>query len=280
MKYYAFIAGLPDLVFEEHKKVYTPAEFKEELDQILSFLDKQLVDKLFLRYDNENLLSYLKFGEEKMSFNEMAIFSREDIVLMVEDVKDEDRKWNRKYPEYFRIFLEDYVKEEDKDENKDIFREDRLAGLYYDYLGKTRNRFVKEWAELNVNLRNALIALSSRRNRTEYKHLIVGDNEVAQLLKNSINPNLSEYIENYEYLHEIDEMTDLINREQAIDQFLWDWIDEKNVFNYFDIENIIGYLIKLQIIDRWKNLDKIKGAQRFKEIVHNLKKSIHVLEEF
>lgn len=278
MKYYAFIAGLPDLLFEEHKKVYTTEEFKQELESILSSSDRKLVNKLFLRYDNENLLSYLRKGEEGMNFNPLAIYSQEEILEMVEVVKDEDRKWNRKYPLYLEVFINEYLADEKQDPN--MFWEDRLAGLYYDYLGKTRNKFLRQWAELNVNYRNALIALSCRRNREDYKHLIVGDNEVSKMLKEYTNPNLSEYLENYEIIHEIDEMTDLVAREQYLDQQLWSWIDEKNTFNYFGIENILGYLFKLQIIERWRNLNKERGAEIFKEIVYDLKKGVHTLEEF
>ncbi|MDR0969090.1 MAG: DUF2764 domain-containing protein [Lentimicrobiaceae bacterium] len=278
MKYYAFIAGLPDLLFEEHKKVYTTEAFKQELDQLLHSSDKKLIEKLFLKYDNENILSLFRKGEQEMTFNKLAIYSKEEIVEMVEVVKDEDRKWDRKYPAYLEVFIREYLAEEQ--ENPNIFWEDRIAGLYYDYLGKTSNKFVREWAEMHVNYRNALTALSCRRNQIAYKHLIVGNNEVAHILREFSNPNLSDYIENYEFIREINEMTDLIGREQYLDQQFWSWIDEKNTFHYFDIENIIGYLFKLQIIERWQNLNKEKGAKLFKELIYNLKKGVQTIEKF
>jgi hypothetical protein len=280
MNYYAFISGLPDLIFDEHKKVYATCEFNEELKVLLSHKDKKTVNKLFLKYDNDNLLSYLKHGAENMRFNNLANYPQEVIVDMVEVVKDEDRKWNNKYPNYLQIFIQDYLT---YDETPKIFWEDHLSTLYYNFLlNKTHNSFLKDWCELNMNIRNILTALSARREGIEYNYLIVGDNAVAQHLRTSLNPGhgISEFIDYYESVREIDEVTDLIQKEQRIDTCLWEWIDEQTFFHYFDVEKIMGYLFKLQIIERWRMLDAEKGGEIFKNIVNNLKNSAKLHENF
>jgi len=280
MSYYAFISGLPDLIFDEHKKVYTTREFKDELKTLLSWRNKRVVNKLFLKYDNENLLSYLKCGEENMTFNDLANYPQEAIIDMVDSVKDEDRKWNNKYPNYLHIFIQDYLEHE---ETPKIFWEDHLSTLYYNYLlNKTSNRFLKAWSELNMNIRNVLTALSARRESIEYDYLIVGDNEVATLLRTSQNPGhtLMEFIDYYESIREIDEISDLLQKEQRIDLFLWEWIDECTFFHYFDVEKIMGYLFKLQIIERWRLLDNERGGEIFRNIVNNLKDSVKLYKNF
>jgi hypothetical protein len=280
MNYYAFISGLPDLIFDEHKKVYSTREFCDELNLLLSHRDKRIVKKLFLKYDNDNLLSYLKHGEENMIFNNLANYSQEVIMDMTDIVKDEDRKWNKKYLNYLQVFIQDYLAH---DEIPKIFWEDHLSTLYYNYLlNKTNNQFLKEWSELNMNIRNILTALSARREGIEYDYLIVGDNDVAKLLRTSHNPGhgLMEFIDYYEPVREIDEITDLIQKEQRIDTFLWEWIEEHTFFHYFDIEKIMGYLFKLQIIERWKQLDAEKGEIIFKNIVKELKGSAKLHENF
>jgi len=109
MNYYAFISGLPDLIFDEHKKVHSTREFRDELNTLLARSDKKVVKNLFLKYDNNNLLSFLIKGEENMSFNEMANYTLEEILDMVDVEKDEDRKWNKKYPTYLQTFIQDYL---------------------------------------------------------------------------------------------------------------------------------------------------------------------------
>jgi len=280
MNYYAFISGLPDLIFDEQKKVYTTREFKDELKELLSWADKRVVNKLFLKFDNDNLLSYLTHGEEDMKFNDSANYSQEIIMDMVDAVKEEDRKWNGKYPNYLQIFIQDYLTHE---ETPKIFWEDHLATLYYNYLlNKTYNSFLKEWSELNMNIRNVITALSARREGIEYNHLIVGENEVAQLLRTSQNPahGLIELIPYFEQIREMDEISDLLQKEQRIDTFLWEWIDENTFFHYFDVEKIMGYLFKLQILERWRLLSPEKGSEIFRNIVNNLKCSDRLHKNF
>jgi len=279
MRYYAFISGLPDLVFDEQKKVHTLREFKDELFTFLSWRDKSVLRKLYLKHDNDNLLSYLKTGEEEMRFNNMANYNKETIMDMVACVKDEERKWKRKYPKYLQVFIHDFLKH---DETPKFFWEDHLSTLYHNYLlNKTRNRFLKEWCELNMNTRNLLTALSARREGIEYDYLIVGDNEVAKLLRTTQNPfsEIIEHIDYYESIRQIDEISDLLEKEQRIDTFLWEWMEDRLFFHYFDIEQIMGYLFKLQIIERWRILDDEKGKQIFRTIIKELKGKAKIMEK-
>lgn len=280
MKYYAFISGLPDLLLEEQRKAYTIIEFKNELKNLLSFSDKRIVKKLFLKHDNDNLLSYLKKGEENMIFSVLGVFSQDEIMDMVDIVKDEDRKWKRKYPDYFRLFIENYLASEEK---PFCFWEDYMAGLYYSYLcNKTNNQFLRQWSELNMNIRNVLTTMSGRNNKVKYDHLIVGENDVAQILRTSNNPGheIMEMIDYLEFIREIHELSDLLEKEQRIDLLLWEWIDENTFFHYFDVEKVMGYLFKLQIIERWRLLDKEKGEMIFRELVKQMKEGINQIEDF
>ncbi len=272
MKYYAFIAGLPDLIFEEHRKVYTIKEFKEELMKLLSWGDKRVIKKLFLVHDNQNLLSYLKYGENAV-FNEMGNYSQEEIHAMVEVLKDEDLKWNRKYPRYLEVFISEYLETEGEPK---IFWEDRLSGLYYRFLCKTQNSFLREWSELNMNIRNILTMFSCRRANLEYKSLIVGENAVAGTIRATQNPEhaIMEQIDYLESIREIEEEKDLMEKEQRVDLLLWEWLEENTFFHYFDIEKIMSYLFKLQILERWRLLDKEQGEKIFREIVNRMKKSV------
>lgn len=277
MEYYAFVTGLPDLVFDEQYKVFTIKEYREEVDEKLSARDRKILKNLLLRNDNDNVISYLIDGPENASFKELSIYSKEDIATMIEDAQNEE--WKSKYPNYFYRFLLDYF---EKEEPSYLYLVDHLAGLYFDHLCKVKNRFLAEWAELNMNIRNTMTALSCRQNGTEYAYLIVGENEVAEVLRTAANPshNLIELMDYYDDIKNIAEMKDILEKEQAIDQFLWNWVDENTVFHYFDIEKIMGYFFKFQIIERWRGLDKGKGKQLFREMVGELRKGVEKLECF
>jgi len=133
-----------------------------------------------------------------------------------------------------------------------------------------------------MNIRNVLTALAARREDIAHDYLIVGDNAVAKLLRSAQNPvhGLMELIEYYDAIREIDEISDLLQKEQRIDAFLWEWIDTNTFFHYFDIEKIMGYLFKLQMIERWRLLDSEKGKELFTNIVSGLKNTAKLHENF
>ena len=51
----------------------------------------------------------------------------------------------------------------------------------------------------------------------------------------------------------------------------WDFIDEANTFNYFNIDKVMGYLLKAEIIDRWVKFDPVVGDALLKKYFNELK---------
>ena len=268
MQYYALISGLPDLAFEDAKTAFTVADFKQQLNEILSSSDKKLVDDLFLRYDNDNLLAFLR--NKDAVFNTKGIFSHEEITDMVQEIMEVENPLNKKIPSYFKIFVPNFIAGGNPPFGG--FWEDQLASLYYDYLGHSKNTFIRRWAELNLNINNVMIALTCRRNETAFTSYIVGDNEVAENLRNSNARDfgLTDIFEHFDQLRRIDEETDLMEKERKIERLRWKWIDETNFFNYFTIEQIIGYLFKLQMLERWIVMSEESGKQIFEDIIKKM----------
>jgi hypothetical protein len=62
-KYYALIAGLPNISLEDTKVNYTLLSFREELDSILTSSDIKLINLYFNKFDNKNLKSYFRFRD-------------------------------------------------------------------------------------------------------------------------------------------------------------------------------------------------------------------------
>ena len=268
MQYYALISGLPDLSFEDIKMPFTVGDFKQQLNEVLSVSDKKLIDDLFLKYDNDNLLAFLR--NKDAIFDSKGGFSREEIADMVQEIREVENPLNKKIPPYFKVFVPDFTT--GNEALYKMFWEDQLASLYYDFLGNSKNKFIRNWAELNLNINNVMIALTCRRNGTKHVPYIVGNNEVAENLRtsNARDFGLTDIFEQFEQVRRIDEETDLIEKEHNIDRLRWTWIDEENFFNYFTIERIIGYLFKLQMMERWIVLNEDSGKKMFNSIVNKL----------
>jgi hypothetical protein len=79
---------------------------------------------------------------------------------------------------------------------------------------------------------------------------------------------------------QIVEIPDLLAREKAIDQLRWNFLDELNTFNYFSLEVLLAYYIKLGIIERWLKLDKATGEELFRQLLGDLQNSYEFPNEF
>ena len=67
------------------------------------------------------------------------------------------------------------------------------------------------------------------------------------------------------------EGTDLLMREMDLDKLMWKKIDELNLFNYFNVNVLLGYIAKLKIIDRWLSLDEQTGREMFRKLVDEIR---------
>ena len=265
---------MPDLSFDDAKMPYTVEDFKLQLNEILSDADKKLTDDLFLRYDNDNLLAFLR--NKDAAFDAKGAFSREEIAEMVQEIREVEHPLNKKIPPYFKTFVSDFTT--GNEALYKMFWEDQLASLYYDYLGNSKNKFIRDWAALNLNINNVLIALTCRRNGTAHLPYIVGNNEVAENLRtsNARDFGLTDIFEQFDHVRRIDEEPDLMEKEHKIDHLRRTWIDDEIFFNYFTIERVIGYLFKLQMMERWIGLREDSGKQKFEDIVTALRSSFKI----
>ncbi len=285
-KYYCLIAGLPNIALEDTKLAYSVAEFGNELSGILTSRDKKLIDWFYLKFDNRNLLAFLKNPESQM--DERGTIPQQEIVDLYRAMKNEEKtSSSKRIPQFYKEFLSQYLAEEANDNKefgkKTISWDDRLSALYYSQAMKCSNSFVSDWFELNLNINNVLTAITCRKHQLDKAEYIVGDNEVAESIRtsNARDFGLGDSVEYLPELQRIAEEQDLLLREKKIDVLKWKWLDEHTFFKTFDIESVFAYLLKLEMIERWVTLDKATGEQTFRQLVGSMKKgSINALEEF
>ncbi|MDR3127626.1 MAG: DUF2764 domain-containing protein [Tannerellaceae bacterium] len=288
-RYYYLIAGLPDIGIDDNKLPFTVSSFREETEEQLSPADKVLTDLFYRKFDNHNLLTQCcpeKAWDTRGSitpevFEELTGSlrgEREDLAGFLSR--------HKRFPLYMIHFLRQYL-EETSDDNKipppPSLYEDRLASLYYACAMTCGNAFVSQWFELNLNIRNLLSAFTARKYGIEGARVIVGDNEVAHLLRTSHarDFDLEDLLHYLPAVHRIAEETDLCLREKKIDQLRWEWLEEHTFFLTFDLESVFAYLCKLDLLERWVNLDKVTGEQTFRSLIGVLKKGgTHALADF
>lgn len=120
-----------------------------------------------------------------------------------------------------------------------------------------KNRFIRDYFLFDLNVRNAKVrylnTALSREKGKDVMDLPEGEFEQAQALETIFAGN------------------DILARERALDDLVWDKISELTIFNYFDINAILGFIAKLHIVARWYKLDERTGRERFRKLVDEVR---------
>ena len=274
--YYCLVAGLPDLSLEDGKLNYTVANFKSELYPELSDQDKKLIDLFYLKFDNDNLLKLLK-DKEAVTESE-GNYSSEELLALISSVREGDAP-DKKYPSYLYEFIAAYLALP----ADELYRaEDMLASYYYAYAMNCGNKFVSSWFEFNLNINNILAALAARKYKMDVSRVVVGKPDVSEMIRtsNARDFGLTEMLEYFEPILRISEIDELVEREKKIDLLKWNWMEDAVFFDYFTVERIFVFLLKLEMIGRWISMDKEKGSELFRQIIDKLKNEVQIPEEF
>ena len=276
MNYYCYIAGLPDIQIDNQKSIPAQEEILDELKQILSKGDMALLDLLRLKYDNANLLKFLANRDAEL--NPLGKLTSQDWAELIELIDNSDERNPVRDARLLKYVLEFYTTiRNEQSEEKIEFNEDFLAALYYKYGMQCKNKFVADWFEFNLNINNILTALTCRKYGWDVKSAIVGDNVVAETIRNSVSArdfNLKAEIDYFDALVSISETANLLDREHRIDALKWNWLEENTFFNSFSIEKVLSFWLRCELMHRWDNLSMEEGAEIFRQMINDLKKDV------
>ncbi len=271
--YYCLISGLPDIMLESETSQHNGLgqSFKEELCEQLHPDDYNLAKLLYLHYDNTNLKNLL--FDTNNAFISLGNYTQASLSEQIIEPTQ--------LSEYMLSFIKQY-----KGKTSDLSIENQLQTAYYKHVFATKNSFLKQWFAFDLNLKNILTAVNCRKYNLDIEHQLVSlgkANEVYNLLLKGI-PQANELEEYVPFAHEILEIAqsemDISEREKAIDQIKWKFLDELSLFKYFSIENILVYILKLEMVDRWNMLDNETGKAFFSKLVRELKNGYEFPEEF
>lgn len=272
MNYYCLIAGLPDIHAEDFKNISSLLEFKNELKEQLSVTDNKLLELIFARYDNLNFLLFL--GNRDAELNKSGNLNASDWEQLITLMQEVENPEDKRLQPYIREFYHTFGQEKTNAEGVSDF--DYLTSLYFEFAMKNENKFLSSWFEFNLNINNILTAIACRKHGLDQRKLVIGNNEIAQALKtsNARDFGLTGLFAQLEIIVRIAEENDLLEREKKIDALKWVWLEENTFFSYFSIEKILAYVLKIEMLERWKPLTVEKGTQIFRELLNGMKKGV------
>ncbi len=268
--YYYLVAGLPDLLLDEGKLKDGIADLRADIESNLHPNDLKLLQTLYLKFDNKNLLNLLTKSNE--AFDHRGIFS---IDFLEAEIKEPET-----ILPYLKAFIINF-----KAENPtfpEISWENELETYFYEYLLSLQNQFLRDWFTLQLNFGNVTTALNCRQHGLSYENEMIGSNFVvtAILRSNARDFGLTQEFPEIELLLNAWENGNMLEREKSVDLLRWQWIDDQTFFDYFTIEKILGFMLHLEILERWLLLDSKEGENMVKDLLQKLVKSYQLPEDF
>lgn len=149
----------------------------------------------------------------------------------------------------------------------DGFDPDCLCEDFYRKAANSPVRFVREYFSFDLRLRNAKARfLNSSFGRPAAQDTIVLD---------------VDNCDDFEERQEVDSILggkDILARERSLDDLCWQKVEDITTFNYFDLDAILGFIVKMKIVDRWFKLDEQTGREYFRTLVSQVRSTFKGVE--
>jgi hypothetical protein len=263
MRQYPYlIAGLPNLLPEQAEPPLSVAAYVELLRDHLGPEDIEQLDYLLLPAEHHNLLGALR-GQPHEGRHPWA---RWDEVALRERLAD-----GQGLPPYFHAFAEAFREEgQGAPPPADPYWDDRLAAEGYRYALAGARGFAAAWLPFERDLRNFITALNARWRQLDPSLKLVDGTAMAEAM--ALRPQARDFGLGADYffvpeLLEAYDLPNLLERERAIDMLRWRYAETINAFTYFTADVLLGYLVRLRLLDRWARLHPERGAEALRRLI-------------
>ena len=267
------VAGLPDLVPDMDAKGFRLSALKAEIDEMLAEADHEALRWMFHPADNHNLLYLLQANGTWLPFGNYTMEEMQDRMTAIEDL-----------PAYMTVFLEGYT-------GKDPGRPERIRSgcpekdLLEDFYAAAQEHtmpFVREWFVFDMELRDAVAALILRKHEAEIESGLIGEGDVPDALKssNAADFGLKQARWWMEPLVQIMEIPNVLEREQKLDLLRWQQLDSMTEMHHFDIFNVLAFVQKALIVNRWMQWDEAAGQALFREWIAATRGALDLQQAF
>ncbi|MFI3294991.1 MAG: DUF2764 family protein [Rikenellaceae bacterium] len=279
-QYYCLVAGLPELGQKATAVELNFAELRAEIQEEVSRGDRETLALLYTFYDILNIVN--KIHGTDLPHNSLGNLSSEQLVLEIEDQADDS--FVSGLPVELARVLENYKEgeaQEIEDDRQAVTLEtleSELWQCYYRLAARSSCRFIRLWSATDRSMRNVIAAEKARLLGVDPVQVMVGGGDVVEQIASSTAADFGLRGE-FEYIEELLDVTstvDFVEREHKMDQLRWSIAEELSEQNYFDINFLGAYLVRLNILERWSSLSKSSGESRFRQIVESFTSQVEL----
>lgn len=263
--YYCLVAGLREYALDSDTKGFNAREIIAEILEEVSSGDAEAVRLLYGYYDCENIIA-LRAG--RSAYNPLGNIPAEDL--------EQEMASPQALPKAMAKVLKDYAATESEEtEGVDLSLgfERALLTAYYEECARSKSRFVRQWSEFDRTLRNVAAAAVARSKDRRVDSVTVGKGDVVAQLQRSSAADFGlrgelTYVD--AILAAVNDEQNMVEKEHKIDLIRWEHASELASSDYFNINAILSYLVKINIVARWSLLDPKRGRAMLDRIMAEL----------
>ena len=263
--YYALVAGLREYSLDAETKGFDIEEILAEVKEALSSSDMKVVELLYAYYDCENLISR---HNGSSTFNPLGRLSSEE-------VSEELKAPSRLVAPLAKVVRAYASPESEEAEDFDLTQPfaKALMDAYYSCCEASKSRLLREWSKCDRTIRNIVAATLARKQGVTIEAVVVGEDSVTESLLRSSAADFGlraelPYVE--AIVSAVADERNFIEKERKIDNIRWAELSELATFDYFDLNAVIAYLVKVNMVARWAALDAKVGREMFDRLVAEL----------
>ena len=263
--YYCLVAGLREYALDSDTKGFNAREIIAEILEEVSSGDAEAVRLLYGYYDCENIIA-LRAG--RSAYNPLGNIPAEEL--------EQEMTSPQSLPKAMAKVLKDYAATESEEtEGVDLSLgfERALLTAYYEECARSKSRFVRQWSEFDRTLRNVAAAAVARSKDRRVDSVTVGKGDVVAQLQRSSAADFGlrgelTYVD--AILAAVNDEQNMVEKEHKIDLIRWEHASELDSSDYFNINAILSYLVKINIVARWSQLDPKRGRAMLDRIMAEL----------
>ena len=267
-EYYYLVAGLRDWTLDSDTKGFDVREIIDEIVGELTKSDREAVRMLYAYYDCENIIARRAKRERH---NQLGNLSAEQIAEVLEE-----RNYSLLTPavaKCVKLYVEADDEERDEEVTLDASFERAIFEAYYSDLAESKVSFLKEWGAFDRNLRNIAAAIAAREAGRVVADVTVGDGEIVEQLKRSTAADFGlrgelPYVDSV--ISAVSDEKNIVEKERKIDAIRWAEAEAMTSFDFFTINFILSYLVKVNIVARWTLLSPEVGREMLNRLIKEL----------
>lgn len=268
--YYCLIAGLPEISPDDKKLSLSVQELRTYLNDYLTKQETDIINLFFYPNDNAQILRLLQ--KQEPDPNLQTVFTASQLEDEIQDPMF--------LPSYIKEYLLDLQKEDREVSNK--LPEVEFSERYWNFMLSQKEKLVRKYAEFSMNVKNLITALNCRKYHLDIEKEVIGNSHFANQLKTSRAKDF-ELSDEYPYVDKVlalFEKDNTAEREYKIDMLYWEFLDEMTGHKYFTFDNVIAFMLKLMILERWSKMTTEQGKKIFRELLERFKNEFQFAKEF